>query len=153
VFAGGTYPGPDDPADPQLDRGMAVLYEREVLLSRAAWYLTLDVKIAEYTRAISELTQSLDELLVYAGREPTLRQELRYLRAISGELQGKVESITQLLPKEQRRKRGVSAIGGRVLKFLFGTALNEDLANVNSQIDSLLEKLGDVVHDAAHKRP
>jgi hypothetical protein len=97
MFTGGIHPGPNEPGAPQLDKGMAFLYEREILLSAATWYLTIHVKISEYTRVIGELTQSLDELLVYAGREPTLRQELRYLRALSGELQGKVESITQML--------------------------------------------------------
>jgi hypothetical protein len=70
------------------------------------------------------------------------------LRTLSGKLQGKIESITQMLPHEPKGNRDVSAIVGKLLKSLFGTALSEDLASVIDRLDSLRWKVGDLVHDA-----
>ena len=64
------------------------------------------------------------------------------------ELQAKIDNIIQMLPREQRIRRGVLSLGGKALKFLFGAALSEDLDPLNAKIENLRTRVGELVHDA-----
>jgi hypothetical protein len=77
--------------------------------------------------------KGLEDLTFYAGRDVVLRQELRYVSQIAGELQRKMNDLLYMLPCERRVKRGILDLGGKALKFLFRAALSEDLGPINKK--------------------
>jgi hypothetical protein len=89
--------------------------------------------VTTHAKAIGDLAKVLEDLTFYAGRDVVLRQELRYVSQISGELQKKTNDVLYILPREIRVKRGILNLGDKALKFLFGTALSEDLGPINKK--------------------
>jgi molybdenum cofactor biosynthesis enzyme MoaA len=88
-------------------RGITLSTERgdsrgEIGESDATWYLTVDIQITEYTRVIRDLTIGVEDVMVTAVGEPTLRQELRYLRDRIEELRGRQKTFRRCY----RRKVG-----------------------------------------------
>jgi hypothetical protein len=134
-----------------VDKGIAFVRDKEILLRGAVWYVTVDLSVAEYTKVIKGLTESLQDLTLNLGDEPAQRQELRYLGMLAGELKGKLENVLQMLPRDARTKRGIFNLGGKALKFLFGAALSEDLGSINNKVDNLGRKVGELVHDATQR--
>jgi hypothetical protein len=135
----------------KLDKGLAFVREKEILLRGAVWYVTVDLSVSEYSKVIGGLAQSLQDLTLNLGDEPARRQELRYLSMLAGELKGKLDNVLQMLPRDTRTKRGIFSLGGKALKFLFGAALSEDLEPINSKINNLGRRTGEIVHDAEQR--
>jgi hypothetical protein len=71
------HPEPREREGPLLDKGIASAHEGDTVQSDVTWYLTVDVPITEFIR---DLIIGVGDVMVTAGGEPTLRQELRYLR-------------------------------------------------------------------------
>jgi hypothetical protein len=99
-----------------LDKGIALVRKREIVLRGAVWYVTVDMSISEYAKVIG-LTRGFEDLTSTLRDDPTRRQELRYLHMLAEELQGKVDNILQMLPKGPRAKRGIFSMGGRLSYF------------------------------------
>ena len=100
--SGGTIPETDGAVELKMDRGIAFVREREILLRGAMWYVTVDVSVTEHAKIIGGLRKGLEDLIFTAGRDTILRQELRYVSSIVEELQAKIDNIIQMLPREQR---------------------------------------------------
>jgi hypothetical protein len=111
------------------------------------WYVTLDIGVAEYAEAIGGLTRGLKDLASNLVDDLTQRQELRYLHVLAEELQGKINNILQMLPREPRTRRRIFSIGGKALKFLFGAALGEELEPINGKMEKLRTRVGELGHD------
>jgi hypothetical protein len=59
-------------------------------------YLLLNLTCLRYKRG----TKGLEDLTFYAGRDEVLRQELRYVNQIVGELQKRMNDLLYMLPRE-----------------------------------------------------
>ena len=75
----------------------------------------VDFSVKEHAQAVGDLIKGLGDLMFAVGRDTAQWQELRYASNLAEELQGKVNDLLQMLPKE-RVKRGLVNLGGKALK-------------------------------------
>lgn len=127
-----------------MGQGVAFVPEGESLLTGAVWHLSVDLGVAEYARLTEDLSRDLDELVTRSADDLVTRKEVLHLRNLVEVLKDKTAGIAQILP---RVARSLISLGGKALKFLFGTAINEDIANVNHKIEIKKNQQGNLVHD------
>ena len=56
-----------------------------------------------------------------------------------------------MLPGTNRSKRGILSIVGKTLKFLFGTALSDDIVRLDQKVDELKTQQGNLLHDVSNQ--
>jgi hypothetical protein len=67
------------------------------------------------------------------------------------ELIDKVATLEQTLPTANRSKRGILSTGGKTLKFLFSTALSNDIVKLDQKVEGLKTQQGNLLHDVTNQ--
>jgi hypothetical protein len=115
--------------------GVAFVHRHEVMTTGAVWKLTVDFDVRKYARAVRDIRRDVDELILRCNRDEATRRELSYLQKMIEEIEGRMADVEQMLPRTDRRERNLISVGGQVLRFLFGTALDKDIRRVNEEMD------------------
>lgn len=97
------------------------------------------------------LAQGFSYVIREGEVEQTLNHEVRTLLATAKEANRKIRKLKMILPDEKRVKRELIPLGGKILRYLFGTAVVSDLVTLNEKVDKLGQKEGELVHDLQHQ--
>jgi hypothetical protein len=118
--------------------------ESDILLTNDAWRIAIDLDTSRYHEVISAIREDL--LLVESQKQEfTPTSELRHVDTLLQQLEAKLESFHQILPRLDRR-RGLVNIGGNVLRLLFGTATIADISELQNTLEKLQTQNSDIVH-------
>lgn len=141
--------------NPIMDKGLVFLKEEEILLTGDNWILTTDVDIAAYHVILDSFEGILDQITeidLALGKnmiiemknqlDQIVSKEITILKADTIKIKQKLNNLVKTVApyKSDRVKRGLINAGGNVLKWLFGTADNNDLLEVNNKISNLQSK-------------
>jgi len=100
-----------------LNHSVVYLKEREVILTNDFWRVVVDFRTAEYEDVIATIHEDL--LVVERQRkEFTSVSELRQIEILLNDLESRLYSFKQVLPKLDKR-RGLINLGGNFLRFFF----------------------------------
>ena len=83
--------------------------------------------------SVRYIQQDLDQLLTKYPLQTPLKREITHLKIMTKELTHNIATLEQILPGTNRSKRGILSIVGKALKFLFGTALSEDIVRLDQK--------------------
>jgi len=113
------------------------------------WKVVLNFQLTPYEKAIEIVKADLAVVADLAHPTP-LNDEVHQVQTVVNTLENTLTNLKRFLPKADR-KRGLLNVEGSFLKVLFGTATVTDLADLQSTVDALSQKQGEVVHALNHQ--
>ena len=128
-----------------------LIHQKDVQLVRSAWHLCVDLSVQEYLVSERYIQQDMDQLLTKYPSQTPLKREITHLKIMTREFTDKMATLEQMLPGTNRFKRGILSIVGKTLKFLFGTALSDDIVKLDQKVDELKTQQGNLLHDVTNQ--
>lgn len=137
--------------------GVWFIRRGEVILSGDKWKVVVAINVTQVNRELGALyTQTVETeatLLRASGRMPDLEVQLPTIRRILELEEDMIEmgrTLAALLPRKPERtireKRGLINLGGKVAKFIFGVAEEEDVQTLEKSLAALNNQVGSVIH-------
>ena len=131
-------------ANRQVENNTILIKERNVILTNDRWIVVVNVDFSAYQDALAKLKDDLYQINKFKSRfAPTA--ELSYVRKLVDLLEIQIDSITNMLPRMDRR-RGLIDVAGSVFKTLFGVATVVDLNKLHYSVNKLHDTQSDLVH-------
>jgi mannitol-specific phosphotransferase system IIBC component len=127
-----------------LEQSVIFLKERDVILTNDLWRVVVNLDIEPYEEVITTIKEDLKKV-EGQKQEFTCTAELRQIEALLLNLESRLNSFKQILPRLDRR-RGLFNLGGAVLRTLFGTATSSDVMSLHTVINELQSNQKDIVH-------
>jgi hypothetical protein len=88
----------------------------------------------------------MEELVQPAGTETHIRRKTGNLQSMAKEIERKINSVELMISGGAQTKR-ILSLGGRVMKYLFRTALAADITLLNYRTDKMDNTQGSLIHD------
>jgi hypothetical protein len=101
------------------------------------WNLALNINISNYGEMARTALMDLEELTQANKLAIGIQREIRNLQTIAREIVRKINNVESILMGGPRVERSILAIGGRLMKYLFGTALTTDIASINTKVEAM----------------
>lgn len=125
-------------------------------LTDEKWTLAVDININDYLDLTYRVKQQMKFLdIIGKGLTDVVTgYQMRFLEEESKTMNRRLDQVTEILngitetstPAERRHKRGLANIGGTALKFLFGTADDNDLSRIHQKFDDISVQHQEMVH-------
>ena len=127
-----------------LNSSIIFVKETDIVLSTGAWRVAIAINTTTYQDVISTVREDL--LLVEQHKQEfTPTSELRHIETLLQQLELKLGSFHDILPRLDRR-RGLFNAGGSLLKTVFGLATIFDTNQLSNTLDRLQIQNSDIVH-------
>ena len=107
----------------------------------------LNINISNYGEMAQTALRDLEELVKPLGTEPEIQREIGNLQTMAKEIIRKIRGMEQILSGGTRVKRSLFFLGGRMMKYLFGTALTTDISLLNNRVEEMSHTQERIVHD------
>ena len=140
--------------EPPITRGGVVFLDQgQFLLTNAKWTMAFDVPIKQFVQQAERLEKEIARLMGTMKHMrpedfymlPLLSNETQTLKSTVRKLGKEIRSFEWVIPS-RHTKRGLVDAGGKVLKFLFGVAEEDDIRQINSKIDTIFEGVSKSIH-------
>lgn len=129
--------------------GAVFVREGEVILSNEYWRIALEMDVSGIPAQLERVLDRIDNFREWQrgddGWSIYNNDYLVLLKHRVHELIKKAKGVRAILPG-QRGKRGLVDIGGKALKFLFGTPDSEDLRDIHKRLADVQSRGDEVVH-------
>jgi hypothetical protein len=109
-----------------------------VCFTNEHWTAIVHISLAPYVEAVKILQHDLIEFQNYPHFTAQF-SELTRIQAAVNTVATKLKALAALLPKANRR-RALIQVGGSILKFVLGTALDSDVTDLQSRLDAVQNK-------------
>jgi prefoldin subunit 5 len=108
------------------------------------WTAVVHISLSPYVEAVEILQHELKEFQNYPHFTAHFTELTRVQAAVSA-VDTKLKALSALLPKADRR-RALIGVGGNVFKFVLGTALESDVTDLQTRLETVQNKQGEVNH-------
>jgi uncharacterized coiled-coil DUF342 family protein len=135
----------------EMGAGVVLLHRKDVQLVQSVWHLSADISVKEYLASVRYIKQDVDHLLAKYPSQSPVERELTHLKTMTRELIDKIATLEQMLPTANWSKRGILSVVSKTLKFLFGTALSNDILKLDQKVEELKTQQGNLLHDVTNQ--
>jgi hypothetical protein len=125
----------ESPPPSQISVGTAFFNEYEMQVTGSFWNLGFNINISNHGEIAQAALRDMEELVKATEVESEIRREIGNLQMMA-EITRKINSM-ELILSGARFKRRLLSLGGRVMKYLFWTALTADITSLNNRIDEM----------------
>jgi len=133
-----------EPLVQHLNSSIIFVKETDIVLSTGAWRVAIAINTTTYQDVISTVREDL--LLVEQHKQEfTPTSDLRYIETLLQQLELKIGSFHDILPRLVRR-RSLFNVGGSLLKTVFGLARTFDTNQLSNTLDKLQIQNSNIVH-------
>jgi hypothetical protein len=139
-----------------LNKGVVFLHEQELLVTGNHWNIIVNTDVKWFRNTVNMLNLVWKQLERYEAEVTSQKadlvswQELSRVSDITMELDREIKNVDKLLPVNPtsilRKRRGLINLGGQVLKFLFGTATNSEVQELQSVVSNYENQKQDIIH-------
>ncbi|CAB3360762.1 Hypothetical predicted protein [Cloeon dipterum] len=150
---------------PPFNRGLFFAKKGEILASAETWTIQIPVNLKTYIDAVDDFKENLDDFSkieffhekcpIYQTKDSKVTQwadnQYNFLKSGSQRLINMIEDVSLSMDNFSKnntriQKRGVLDFIGYGLRFLFGTAMDEDVQSLANKTSSLLQVNKMVAH-------
>jgi len=162
ISAIGAFVHAESLPDQVLTKGLLFIEKTSAIITANNWLINVDVDLLSHKEAIQKFLKSVNSFnpagLINDNKEMAfadenllmlLEKEMRYMS--EGGIQllqdiGEMELTIRGITEGKREKRSLMAIGGEVLKYLFGTSTTRDFHALSNKVDNISSSSSKMVH-------